>query len=331
MIEDSRATPAAVPQAATLHTATVAPDQAGSRLDKWLAALLPDLSRSRLKALIEEGHVACAGATIADPSHRVKPAQTYTVAVPPAVEAAPAAQVIALTVVHEDEHLIVIDKPAGLVVHPAPGNPDNTLVNALLAHCGASLSGIGGVKRPGIVHRIDKDTSGLLVVAKSDAAHAGLAAQFAAHAIERAYWAVVWGVPRPAAGTIAGNIGRSTADRKKMALLRHGGKEAVTHYKVLKSFADAASLVECRLETGRTHQIRVHMSASGHPLVGDRTYGRGRARGTPEARALLTAFPRQALHAFLLGFTHPITKVPLTYRSGMPPDINELVGKLEGI
>lgn len=318
--------------ATTVHTATVSADQDGSRLDKWLAAVLPDLSRSRIKALIEDGRVTCAEATITDPSHRVKPAQTFAVAVPPAVDATPGPQAIELVVVFEDAHLIVIDKPAGMVVHPAPGNPDSTLVNALLAHCGDSLSGIGGVRRPGIVHRIDKDTSGLLVVAKSDAAHAGLAEQFAAHAVERAYWAVVWGVPAPRSGTVSGNIGRSVTDRKKMALVRRGGKEAVTHYKVLKTFGQSASLIECRLETGRTHQIRVHMTSLGHPLVGDRTYGRKRsAAAGAKAGAVLAGFPRQALHAYLLGFTHPLTKEHHLYQSSTPRDINELVSSLEAI
>lgn len=316
---------------ATTHTARVTEEHAGSRLDRWLAALLPELSRTRIKALIEEGRVACAGATIADPSHRVKSGQDWTVTVPPAAEAEPRPQDIALTVVYEDADLIVIEKPAGMVVHPAPGSPDSTLVNALLAHCGDSLSGIGGVRRPGIVHRLDKDTSGLLIAAKSDAAHQGLAAQFAEHSIERAYWAVVWGVPRPASGTVAGSIGRSPHDRKKMALVRSGGKDAVTHYRVLKSFGTVASLIECRLETGRTHQIRVHMASLGHPLVGDQTYGRRRAGVPAVLREILHSFPRQALHAYLLGFVHPVTGVRHTYRCGMPADINGLVSKLEGI
>ncbi len=312
--------------------AAVPPEADGERLDRFLAARLPALSRTRLKALIEDGRVRCDAATIADPSYRVKSGQTFAVSVPPAVEAEPRPQDIALAVVYEDEHLIVVDKPAGMVVHPAPGSPEDTLVNALLAHCGDSLSGVGGVRRPGIVHRLDKDTSGLLVVAKTDAAHQGLAEQFAAHTVERAYWAVVWGVPPTASGVVEGNIGRSNRDRKKMALLRHGGKTAVTRWRILKSFKGVASLIECRLETGRTHQIRVHMTSIGHPLVGDQTYGRARPAGIPaEARKDVIAFPRQALHAYLLGFMHPHTKDRHTYRSGMPRDINALVSILEQI
>ncbi len=318
--------------ASTRHEATVAPEQAGQRLDKWLATLLPALSRTRIQALIDGGQVRCAGATITEAARRVKFGEAFAVTVPPAVEAAPLAQAMALPIVYEDEHLIVVDKPAGLVVHPAPGSPDMTLVNALLAHCGDSLSGIGGVKRPGIVHRLDKDTSGLLVAAKTDAAHRGLATQFAAHSIERAYYALVWGVPQPAQGTITGNIGRSPANRKKMAVVRGGGKEAVTHYKVLRRFGDVASLVECRLETGRTHQIRVHMTALGHPLIGDQTYGRSRTAKLPAVlRPTIQAFPRQALHAFLLGFDHPVTKARLSYLSDIPPDISRLVQSLETV
>lgn len=315
-----------------VHTACVAAEQANERLDKWLAAVLPGLSRTRIRALIEQGMVSSGGIPAADPALRVRPGQTFTVAVPEAVEAAPQPQAIALTVVYEDAHLIVIEKPAGMVVHPAPGSSDSTLVNALLAHCGDSLSGIGGVRRPGIVHRLDKDTSGLMVVAKTDAAHAGLAAQFAEHSIERAYWAVVWGVPAPPSGRVEGAIGRSTADRKKMAVVRHGGKAAATRYKVLRRFGDAASLIECRLETGRTHQIRVHMTSIGHPLVGDQTYGRRRPSRLPEAvRDSMVGFRRQALHAFLIGFTHPVTLARHTYQSGMPMDIKGLVSFLEQI
>lgn len=241
-----------------------------------------------------------------------------------------------LSVAYEDDDLIVIDKPPGLVVHPAPGSPDHTLVNALLAHCGESLSGIGGVKRPGIVHRIDKDTSGLLVVAKNDRAHHGLAEQFSVHSLERAYRALVWGVPMPAQGEIHGNIGRSPQDRKKMAIVSHGGKPALTRYRVLRSFAGGAvSLVECRLATGRTHQIRVHMTSIGHPLVGDQTYGRARSAKVKhlpdQARLALLEFPRQALHASVLGFIHPNSGVMLKFESQIPDDFNELVSLLEAI
>ncbi|MEW5727162.1 MAG: RluA family pseudouridine synthase, partial [Pseudomonadota bacterium] len=235
---------------------------------------------------------------------------------------------------YEDDDLIVVDKPPGLVVHPAPGSPDRTLVNALLAHCGESLSGIGGVRRPGIVHRIDKDTSGLMVAAKNDRAHAGLSAQFAAHTLERAYKAVVWGLPIPREGIIEGDIGRSPNDRKKMAIVTSGGKHALTRYRVVRPYAGGAvSLVECRLATGRTHQIRVHMTSIGHPLVGDQTYGRPRAARTrglpPEARDRLASFPRQALHAYLLGFSHPSSGQNMIFESDMPSDINLLLKFLE--
>ncbi|MBI3444320.1 MAG: RluA family pseudouridine synthase [Magnetospirillum sp.] len=309
-------------------------DEAGTRLDRWLATRLPELSRTRIKALIEGGQVSLGASTISDASLRVKPGQDFRVEVPPDAPAEPEPQDIALTVVYEDDDLIVIDKPAGMVVHPAPGNPDETLVNALLAHCGDSLAGIGGVKRPGIVHRIDKDTSGLLVAAKTDAAHRGLAAQFAAHTLERAYWALVWGLPHPRQGEIEGNIGRNPNDRKKMAVVKGGGKPALTRYKVLKSFAGGLlSLVECRLATGRTHQIRVHMTHLGHPLVGDHTYGRIRTKGLkdlpPDLRERLGSFPRQALHAYLLGFLHPTKGYAVRFESLMAPDINALIHLLE--
>lgn len=314
----------------------VSPDEVGQRLDKWLAMRQPDLSRSRIKGLIEDGRVSLDGATILDPSCRVKSGQSYLVSVPPDAPAIPEAQEIALSVVHEDEDLIVIDKPPGLVVHPAPGNLDFTLVNALLAHCGESLAGIGGVRRPGIVHRLDKDTSGLLVAAKTDAAHRGLSEQFAAHTLERAYRALVWGVPSPSSGEIEGNIGRNPNDRKTMAVVSGGGKRALTRYRVVKIYAGGAvSLVECRLATGRTHQIRVHMTSIGHSLVGDKTYGRvrsGRMASLPaDVRAALTAFPRQALHAFLLGFQHPTKGCSLCFESSIPPDINALIKILETI
>jgi 23S rRNA pseudouridine1911/1915/1917 synthase len=320
--------------ATNFDPAPVSPEETGTRLDKWLSARLPEFSRTRIKALIEQGQVVSAGATIADASIKVKAGQAFTVVVPPDLPAEPEAQQIALVVVYEDDDLIVIDKPAGMVVHPAPGSPDQTLVNALLAHCGDSLSGIGGVRRPGIVHRIDKDTSGLLVVAKNDRAHHSLAEQFAAHTLERAYQAVVWGVPTPPRGEISGLIGRSTQDRKKMAVVSHGGKHAHTRYRVIRPFAGGTvSLVECRLSTGRTHQIRVHMTSIGHPLVGDQTYGRSRAarlKHIPEpGRQILAEFPRQALHAYLLGFTHPGTGKEIRFESNIPNDINALLKFLE--
>jgi 23S rRNA pseudouridine1911/1915/1917 synthase len=318
----------------TLSPDPVLHDEAGTRLDKWLSSRLPDLSRTRIKGLIEDGLVSLAGSTITDSSLRVKPGQLITLGLPPDAPAIPEPQDIALTVRYEDEDLIVIDKPAGLVVHPAPGSPDSTLVNALLAHCGDTLSGIGGVRRPGIVHRLDKDTSGLIVAAKNDRAHHSLAAQFEAHTIERAYRALVWGTPCPPNGEITGNIGRSGQDRKKMAIVKSGGKPALTRYRLLKSFlGGAVSLVECRLATGRTHQIRVHMTSIGHPLVGDQTYGRSRAARLKAASAgsrdALAAFPRQALHAYLLGFSHPTSGYMLKFESDLPNDINALIAILE--
>jgi 23S rRNA pseudouridine1911/1915/1917 synthase len=306
---------------------------AGLRLDRLLALHLPRLSRTRLKRLIEAGHVACEGTALRDPSLRVRCDQNFVVIIPDDENATPAAQPIALDIRFEDAHLIVIDKPAGMVVHPAPGNFDGTLVNALLAHCGASLSGIGGVRRPGIVHRLDKDTSGLMVVAKTETAHRALSCDFAARRIDRAYAALVWGVPAPPAGEITGNIGRSSANRKKMAVVGEGrGKPAVTRYVVERAFQTLASLVECRLATGRTHQIRVHLAHSGHPLIGDPSYGaragRNLARASPIG-AQIAAFPRQALHARRLGFTHPVENRFLEFDSSLPRDIRELVNSLE--
>jgi 23S rRNA pseudouridine1911/1915/1917 synthase len=300
---------------------------AGERLDRALQRHLPELSRSRLKQLILSGQVSDNGNVIRDPARKVKAGQTFVVILPQAEDATPLAQAIPLSICFEDAHLIVIDKPAGLVVHPAPGNPDGTLVNALIAHCGASLAGIGGVRRPGIVHRLDKDTSGLIVAAKTELAHRALSRDFAARRISRAYAAIVWGVPVPASGEIAGNIGRSVTDRKKMAVVAESrGKPAVTRYRVERAFADVAALIECRLLTGRTHQIRVHLAHRGHPLVGDPVYG-GRA-GRVRSRAI-AAFPRQALHARHLGFTHPATGEKLAFDSALPDDIAGLLTNLE--
>jgi 23S rRNA pseudouridine1911/1915/1917 synthase len=310
----------------TREQITVAETEAGERLDRILAAHLATLSRSRLKKLIETGQVSLDGETINDPSMRVKGGQRFVVALPAPVADRPEPQAMALTIVHEDDQLLVLDKPAGLVVHPAPGNPDRTLVNALLAHCGDSLAGIGGVRRPGIVHRIDKDTSGLMVVAKTDLAHQKLSEDFAAHTLTRSYLAIVRGVPAPRDGTIATRIGRSRANRKKMAVVTGGGKEAVTHYHVLRALGLRASLVECRLATGRTHQIRVHLTHIGHPLIGDQSYGRGRSSGLPEAAR---AFPRQALHANLIGFTHPASGEHLEFTSPLPADMAALIAALE--
>jgi len=319
---------------AKTYKIAVAKAEAGERLDRLLAARLPDLSRSRLKNLIEAARLSAGGQTIVEPSYRVKPGQRLVLAVPAAAPARPQAQAIPLDVLFEDAALIVIDKPPGLVVHPAPGNPDRTLVNALLAHCGEALTGIGGERRPGIVHRLDKGTSGVMVAAKTQAAHAGLVASFAAREIERAYLAVVWGLPEPRSGEIAGNIGRSPRNRKKMAVLQRGGRPARTRYRVLEALADGqASLVECRLLSGRTHQIRVHMAAHGHPLLGDPLYGRA---GGPRARRLagpaqtaLEALGRQALHARTLGFRHPVSGEALHFESEIPLDIKRLIDTLE--
>ncbi len=309
------------------------PGDAGARIDRFLAGAVDGLSRSRIKALIEAGRLAAGGATIAEASYRVKPGQEYELSVPAAAPAAPRGQAIELTVVYEDADLIVVDKPAGMVVHPAPGHPDSTLVNALIAHCGASLSGIGGVQRPGIVHRLDKDTSGLIVAAKNDAAHAALAAQFAARTLKRTYRAVVWGVPSPAVGEIIGNIGRSPTNRKKMAVLSRGGRPATTRYRLLAALGGAVSLIEGRLESGRTHQLRVHLSHRGHPLVGDPLYGGGRRRhGAKLAeplRRVLAGFPRQALHAQVIEFRHPRSGERLRLESDLPSDMKALIASLE--
>ena len=314
---------------------TIDAAEAGERLDRVLAARLDRLSRSRLKSLIEEGRVRLAGATIEEPSYRVKPGQTFAIIIPEIVPALPAAQSLPLDILYEDSDVIVLMKPPGMAVHPGPGTPDRTLVNALIAHCGDSLSGIGGVRRPGIVHRLDKDTSGLLVAAKTDLAHQGLAADFARHAIERAYLAVVWGIPAPRSGEIEGAIGRHPTNRKKMAIVARGGKPALTRYKVVRPLGRGASLVECRLATGRTHQIRVHLTALGHPVIGDPVYG----RPTPARLALLSpaqqqvarAMGRQALHAYRLGFRHPRSGEQLVWESDLPADIENLIESLESV
>ncbi|MEK7343105.1 MAG: RluA family pseudouridine synthase [Pseudomonadota bacterium] len=306
--------------------AAIGEAQHGLRLDRALADLLPDLSRERLKALIGEGHVRSEQPGRVNASMKVAQGQLFTVALPEATPLDTVAQDIPLAIVHEDTDLVVVDKPAGLVVHPAAGNLDGTLVNALLHHCAGQLSGIGGVARPGIVHRIDKDTSGLLVVAKTDKAHEGLARQFKDHSIDRLYDAIVYGHPLPPAGTVDSWIGRSDADRKKMAVHREGrGKHAVTHYRMIDRLRGAA-MVECRLETGRTHQVRVHMAHIGHPLIGDPLYGRER-KGFKSILETL-GFKRQALHAKTLGFIHPVTGKPLLFQSALPSDMQELLSVL---
>ncbi|HTW53472.1 MAG TPA: RluA family pseudouridine synthase [Stellaceae bacterium] len=309
----------------------------GERIDRALQRNLPELSRSRLKQLILSGQVSAGGAAddanvIRDPARKVKQGQTFVVILPEPEAATPQAQAIPLDIRFEDAHLIVIDKPAGLVVHPAPGNPDGTLVNALIAHCGDSLIGIGGVRRPGIVHRLDKDTSGLIVVAKTELAHRALSADFAARRIARAYAAIVWGVPLPAEGEIEGNIGRSMTNRKKMAVVGAArGKPAVTRYKTERAFGDVAAQIECRLLTGRTHQIRVHLAARGHPLIGDPVYS-GRHGCTIGRKGVAAAlFPRQALHARHLGFRHPATGECLAFDSDLPGDMKSLLSSLEGL
>ncbi len=331
---------------------TVKPADDGNRLDRYLAAELPEISRVRIKALILAGQVARAGATISNPSLRVKSGDAFRLTVPPAAPAAPEAQAIKLEILYEDADLIVVDKPPGLVVHPAPGNASGTLVNALLAHCGDSLSGIGGIKRPGIVHRLDKDTSGVMVAAKHDRAHAGLSRLFAAHDIDRHYRALVWGLPSPAQGRIEGAIGRNPSNRKKMAVVAAPGqaaqgksargkaargksaqgKAAVTHYRLVQPFGILVSELECTLETGRTHQIRVHMSHAGYPVIGDPLYGRKRAaRRRDEDRALydrVAGFPRQALHASVLAFRHPMSGKTLRFETETPYDMRDLITRL---
>jgi 23S rRNA pseudouridine1911/1915/1917 synthase len=315
--------PASGDSAGETLTGTLA---SAGRLDKALAEA-SGLSRERIKALIAEGMVTLAGASIPSPSAKAQGGEAFSIHLPPPADAQASPQDIPVTIAYEDEHLIVVDKPAGLVVHPAAGNPDGTLVNALLHHCRGQLSGIGGVARPGIVHRIDKDTSGLLVVAKSDAAHEGLARQFADHSIERLYQAIVNGHPQPASGTIDARIGRSDANRKKMAVLAKDssrGKHAVTHYEVTRKLAGCA-LVACRLQTGRTHQVRVHLASIGHALLGDPLYGRSNAQVRPVLQEL--RFHRQALHAALLGFIHPVSGEHLSFSSVVPSDMRELIDR----
>lgn len=315
-------------------TITVEKGEGKQRLDKFLAHRLSSLTRTRIKALMDDKRLNHCGEIITSASHKVREGDVYTLTVPPAIDPVPQAENIPLTIIHEDADLLVLNKPAGMVVHPAPGHRESTLVNALLAHCQESLSGIGGVRRPGIVHRLDKDTSGLMVVAKNDETHRGLCAQFTGRTLTRSYWAFVWGAPQPAEGMIEGNIGRSPQNRQKMAVTFKGGRSAITRYAVLKCFRgkDDASQritwVQCHLETGRTHQIRVHMAYRGHPLVGDPVYGRI-PRGAKKAfNPAVTAFPRQALHAFELRFLHPRTGEVLTFDAPMPPDLENLLSLL---
>ncbi len=309
------------------HDTEIPADMDGWRLDRALATLIPTLSRERVKALISSGQVASGGGALArDPAIKVKDGARFSLTVPAPEVAHNAPQDIPLNIMFEDDHLLIVDKAAGLVVHPAAGNFDGTLVNALLHHCAGRLSGIGGVARPGIVHRIDKDTSGLLVVAKTDRAHEGLAGQFAKHTIIRRYTAICATHPRMLSGTINAALARSPHDRKKMAIVDASrGKRAVTHWSVIKKLRDAA-LIECQLETGRTHQIRVHMSSIGHPLLGDPVYGSVKQKQREMLRAM--DFNRQALHAAILGFNHPISGDPLNFQSPLPSDMQHLLSEL---
>jgi 23S rRNA pseudouridine1911/1915/1917 synthase len=322
-------------------TLNVDPDDAGERVDRLLAARLEALSRSRVQGLIRSGHVRNSRGTIEDAGYRVKSGEKIIVVVPPLEPVQPTAEARDLSIAYEDDHVVVVDKPAGLVVHPAPGHSSGTLVNALIAHCGDSLSGIGGVRRPGVVHRLDKDTSGLIVVAKTDAAHRGLTAQFAAHgrdgALERAYLALAWGAFDKPAGSIDAPLGRSLRNRTKISVSRgRVGRRAVTHYRVLERLGGGRGPVVSRvhlvLETGRTHQIRVHLAHIGHPLLGDPTYGAGFAasakRLPAEARDSLSALGRQALHAAVLGFVHPLSGRWLRFESPLPSDMATLLKAL---
>ncbi len=309
------------------------PEDAGRRVDRFLADAIRTLSRSRVKALIEEGRARRDSHPMHEPAAPVAAGARYTLELLPAAPARPAPQVIPFTVLYEDADLIVLDKPAGLVVHPAPGNPDGTLVNALLAHCGAELQGIGGERRPGIVHRLDKDTSGVMVVAKTEIAMAGLAAAFAARDLDRMYLALCWGLPAPVAGEITGAIGRDPRDRKRMAVVSRGGKPGLTRYRTQRAWGTAVVMLECQLATGRTHQIRVHLAHSGHPLVGDPLYLRrapaaSRILAEPVRRHLLD-FPRQALHAARLGFIHPRTGTALCFATPPPSDMMALTALLD--
>jgi 23S rRNA pseudouridine1911/1915/1917 synthase len=321
------------------ETITVSEEDGGGRLDRVLASRIPALSRSRLKALILDGQVSVTARTILDPSAQVKSGDVISVNVPAPEAAKPSGEAIPLTIVYEDEDLIVIDKPKGLVVHPSAGHSSGTLVNALIAHCGGTLSGIGGVKRPGIVHRLDKDTSGLMVVAKNDRAHRHLSKQFSdklESGLQRGYLALVWGAPDRAKGTIDAPLDRSSQNREKRAV-REGGRDAITHWEMRERYVGpdempVASLLACMLETGRTHQIRVHLAHIGHPIMGDATYATGfktkGARLGVQARAALEALGRQALHAAVLGFTHPVTGAMLRFESAPPADMQALIAAL---
>jgi len=312
----------------------VSGDAAGLRLDRWLTDNVPDMSRSRVQALISEGQLSGPLGIVEDASRKIHAGETYTLSVPPPIPAEPSPEDIPLNVLYEDEYLIVIDKPPGLVVHPASGHATGTLVHALLHHCKGSLSGIGGVTRPGIVHRLDKDTSGVMVCAKSDVAHRGLVEQFQVHSIDRAYMAVVWGMPTPPQGRIKTRIGRDPHNRKRMAVVTSGGKEAITDYKVLRPVGSVGALVDCHLFTGRTHQIRVHMLSIGNSLIGDPIYlprSRSKRMREPDIHEKVSAYKYQALQAYRLGFVHPISGQEMKFEINLSKDIETLINSLDQI
>jgi len=320
-------------------TVSVPPGGEGQRIDRLITNCIPDRSRTFIKRLIEQGYLAVNDSiqrTIVEPSYRVKLGENFILGIPEVADLELIGENIPLNIVFEDEELIVIDKPAGLVVHPAPGNRTGTLVNALIAHCGESLKGIGGVRRPGIVHRLDKDTSGLLVGAKTSRAHQSLVTQFSERSVQRAYIALVWGVPKKKSNLIDANIGRSPHNRKKMSVRNTGGREARTKYRVERIFsANAACMVKCQLETGRTHQIRVHLAHIGHPIIGDVVYGGGTTRARKEslggdAHTAVTALGRQSLHAFRLGFMHPVTGIEHQFESDLPSELIKICDFLDG-
>ena len=316
------------------NTPIVNKDFRGLRLDKFLACCFPEISRSQIQKNIEEGNVFCEEIIMGDNSYKIKEGESFTLSVPEAVDADPVPQNIELPILYQDDDIVVVNKPAGMVVHPAPGAWDNTMVNALLFYCD-NLSGIGGVKRPGIVHRIDKETSGILVVAKNDNAHKFLSEQFAVHSIERTYYAVSFGVPSSMKGIIEGDIGRSPSDRKKMAIVSKGGKRAVTHYQVMEVFGGEACLIKCNLETGRTHQIRVHLSSKGHNLLGDKLYAKSKKITNKnidtQIKDFANNFSRHALHAKSLGFIHPRTKEKMFFETDLPEDMLQLIDVLRKI
>ncbi len=319
---------------AQIYELMVSADDNGLRLDRWLTDNVPDMSRNRIQALINEGQLTGPLGAVDDASKKIQAGEQYQLTIPPPIPAEPEPEDIPLTVLYEDDHLIVIDKPPGLVVHPAPGHATGTLVHALLHHCEGSLSGIGGVTRPGIVHRLDKDTSGVMVCAKSDVAHRGLVEQFQVHSIDRAYMAVVWGLPSPAQGRIETRIGRDPHNRKRMAVVKSGGKEAITDYKVIRPVGSVGALVDCHLFTGRTHQIRVHMLSIGNSLIGDPTYlprSRSKKMCEPEIQERVSAYKYQALQAYRLGFEHPISHQEMKFEIDLSKDIQKLISSLDQI